>query len=67
LGGTHTADAPPVSSGYNTVVSIVSIDEFYGLKVVHWKTLVLEKEALSSGRSQPTDMDISLILPEAEG
>jgi hypothetical protein len=67
LGGTHPADAPPIGGGYVKVVSIVSIYVFYEWKVVHWKTLVLDKEALSSGGSQPTDLDISLILAEAEG
>jgi hypothetical protein len=67
LGGTHPADAPPISGGYIKVVSIVSIYVFYEWKVVHWKTLVLDKEALSSGGSQPTDLNISLTLVEAEG
>jgi hypothetical protein len=62
LVGTHSADAPPIGGGYIKVVSIVSIYVFYEWKVVHWKMLVLDKEALWSGGSQPIDLDISLIL-----
>jgi len=67
LGGMHPAKAPPISSGYIKVVSIVSIYASYKWKVVHCKTLVLDKEALSAGGSQPTDLNISLILAEADG
>jgi hypothetical protein len=68
MGGTHPTDAPPISRGYMKVVSIVSISVFYKWKVVlHWQTLVLGKEALSSGGSQPTDLDIPITLVQAEG
>ena len=67
LGGMHPDDAPPIGGGYIQVVSIVSIYVFYKWKVVHWKTLDLDNEALSSGGSQPTQLDISLLLAEAEG
>jgi len=63
----HPADAPPIGGEYIKVESIVSICVFYEWKVVHWNTLVFDKEALSSGGSEPTDLVIFLILAEAEG
>jgi len=60
------ADAPPISSGYIQVISILSISVFYRWKVVDGKTLVLDTEALSAGGSQSTDLDIVIILTEAE-
>jgi ABC-type taurine transport system ATPase subunit len=66
LGGMHSANAPPISGGYNQVVSIGSISVFDKWRVVDWKMLVLDKEALSSGVLQPTDLDIAIILTEAE-
>jgi hypothetical protein len=56
----HPTDAPPMGSGYVKVVSIISIYLFYKCQVVDWKMLVLDKNALSSEESQPTDLDISL-------
>ena len=46
---------------------MVAVYVFYEWKVVYWKTLVLDKEAPSTGGSQPTDLDNSLILAEVEG
>jgi hypothetical protein len=67
LGGMHPIDCPSISGGSIQVVSIVSIYVFYEQKAVRWMTLVLDKEALSSWGLQPTDLDISLILVEADG
>jgi len=49
------------------VISMVLINVFREWKVVHWKTLILDKEALSSEGSLPTDLDIYLIVAQAAG
>jgi len=67
FGGTHSTDPPAISAGYIKVVSTVSIYVFYKRKLLHSMTVVLDKEALSSGGSQSMDLDISLILAEADG
>lgn len=61
----HPTNAPPIGSRYMKVISIVLINVFREWKVVHWKTLILDKEALSSEGSLPTDLDIYLIIAQA--
>jgi len=40
---------------------------FYERNVVHWETIILDKEVHLSGESLPMDLDISPILVEGEG
>ena len=56
----------PILGSYVNVLSILSIYVFYECEVLHWKMLVLDREAISSGGLQPTDLEISLILVGAE-
>ena len=63
----YPANAPPFIGGYIKVLSIVSISVFYEWKVVYWKTLVLNKEAISSGGLQRTDLNMSLNLADSDG
>jgi hypothetical protein len=67
FGGSCPANAVLISGGYIPLVFVVSINVFYKWKVDHCKSLVIDKEALSSGSSQPTDLDISLIFTQGEG
>jgi len=62
----HSTNAPRIGGGNIHVISVVWIYLFYKWKVVQWKTLVLDKEALLPGGSQPTDLEISLIVMDAE-
>lgn len=67
MGGIYSADATLIGGGYFQVECIVLIYAFNEWNIVFWKALVVDKETLSSGASQPMDWEISCIVAEGNG